>query len=49
MNVKWNDEIQPFGYRGLKNFANEVAETWKRAAAVAGKAADDDKMNETKE
>ena len=49
VNVKWNDEIQPFGYRGLKNFANEVAKTWKRAAAAAGKEADDAKMNETKE
>lgn len=49
VNVKWNDEIQPFGYRGLKHFANEVAATWKQAAAAAEKAADDDEMNETKE
>lgn len=49
VNVKWNDEIQPFGYRGLKNFANEVAATWKQAAAAAEKAADDAEMNETKE
>lgn len=29
VNVKWNDEIQPFGYRGLVHFAQAVTQTWK--------------------
>lgn len=30
VNVKWNDEVQPFGYRGLVHFAQAVTRTWKR-------------------
>lgn len=28
VNVKWNEEVQPFGYRGLIRFAKAVKQTW---------------------
>lgn len=37
VNVKWNQETQPFGYRGLQHFAETVVRTVKAAGVPGGK------------
>lgn len=35
VNVKWNEEVQPFGYRGLVHFAKAVTQTWQKERSLS--------------